>query len=338
MSQPGENVTRENKRQRHQHLVRKLVQGKAGPEAIAALLGDYLEAGQPQEVVLDELVGCFLEMRDAFKQKMFPAQYSLPGLIAVFQREASNRDIPAEQFYSKLLEKTVFENEPGDDHKASAKLATRERVLEAALGVFSEKGFHVATMDEVAERAHVGKGTLYRYFANKEALFNELVRQRLAELEGKARAILDSQDDVLTMITKYVRIYFEFFDHNQHLYRLIVQEHLDVGVQVQGLYLKQVKRRIPVLKRKVYEAGRAGLLKPLDFETVFYGVMGFIHGTIQKWLAHDCSYSLAEELPGVLEVLFYGFVNGSRVESNVICPGGKNGSERNAQKDCGHHC
>jgi len=310
-------VTRENKRHRQQVLVKRLVQGKTGPDGFAVLLGDHLDAGQPREAILDDLVGCFMEVRDAFKQKMFPADCSLPGLISVFQKMAGNRNISDEQFYSKLLERTMFEVEPGDDHKASAKLATRERVLEAALGVFSEKGFHVATMDEVAERAGVGKGTLYRHFANKETLFNELVRQRLEELEGKARAILDGQDDVLTMITKYVRAYFEFFDHNQQLYRLIVQERLDVGVQVQDLYLKQVKRRIPVLKRKVFEAGRAGLLKPLDFETVFYGVMGFIHGIIQKWLVHGCSYSLAEEMPGVLELLFYGFVSGSRVESNV---------------------
>ena len=122
-------------------------------------------------------------------------------------------------------------------------------------------------MDEVAERAGVGKGTLYRYFANKETLFNELVRQRLEELETKARTILDGEDDVLTMITKYVQVYFEFFDRNQRLYRLITQERLDIGVQVQELYLKQVKRRIPVLKRKVHEASREGLFKPLDFES-----------------------------------------------------------------------
>lgn len=310
-------MTRENKRHWQQVLVKRLAQGKTGPDGFAVLLGDHLDAAQPREVILDELIGCFLEVRDAFKQKLFPSDCSLPRLISVFQNVAGDRNIPAEQFYSKLLERTMFDVEPADDHKASVKLATRERVLEAALGVFSEKGFHVATMDEVAERAGVGKGTLYRHFANKETLFNELVRQRLDELEGKARAILDGQDDVLTMITKYVRAYCEFFDHNRHLYRLIVQERLDVGVQVQDLYLKQVKRRIPVLKRKVSEASRAGLLKPLDFETVFYGVMGFIHGIIQKWLAHDCSYSLAEELPKVLEVLFYGFVSGSRVESNT---------------------
>jgi hypothetical protein len=37
-------------------------------------------------------------------------------------------------------------------------------------------------------------------------------------------------------------------------------------------------------------------------------VMGFVHGVFQKWLAHDCSYSLMDELPTVVEILFFGFV------------------------------
>jgi AcrR family transcriptional regulator len=311
----SEVVTKESKRQ--QHVVRRLAQGNNEPEAIVAVLAEFLDARQPRDLILDELVGCFLEMREAFKQKVVPIRYPLTGCIAAFQQVARDRDIAPEEFFAKLLERMMFEAEPGDDHKVSLKVATRERVLEAALGVFSEKGFHTATMDEVAVRAGVGKGTLYRYFANKETLFNELVRQRLEELEKKARTILDGQDDVLTMITKYVRVYFEFFDRNQRLYRLIAQERLDIGVQVQELYLKQVKRRIPVLKRKVHEASQEGLFKPLDFETVFYGVMGFIHGIIQKWLAHDCSYSLGDELPSVLEILFYGFVNRSRVGTDT---------------------
>ncbi len=114
----SEGMARESKRQRQQHLVRRLAQGKMRPEGIAALLGDYLDAGQPQEAILEELVGCFLEMRDAFKQKTFPAHYSFPELIAAFQSVAGNRNVPAEQFYSKLLERSMFEAEPGDDHKS----------------------------------------------------------------------------------------------------------------------------------------------------------------------------------------------------------------------------
>ena len=313
----SEVLIKEDRRQRQQNLVQLLVRGRTESGAIASVLRDALDFDQPKDEILDELIGCFLEIRDAAKQRLFPIQYPLSGFIPAFQIVAGDAEIAPEQFCAKLLERMIFETEVGDDHKASTKLATRERILDAALGVFSEKGLHVATMDEVADRAKVGKGTLYRYFANKETLFNELVRLRLEELETKARTILDGQDDVLTMITKYVRVYFEFFDHNQRLYRLIVQERLDIGVQVQDLYLKQVKRRIPVLRKKVYEAGRKGLLKPLDFQTVFYGVMGFIHGIIQKWIAHDCSYSLAEELPSVLEVIFYGFVNRPKLETDV---------------------
>jgi len=110
------------------------------------------------------------------------------------------------------------------------------------------------------------------------------------------------------MIIKYLRVYFDFFDQNQHLYRVIVQEHLDFGNEMHELYIKKVMRRLPTLKRKVFEATQQGVFKDVDFQTVFYGVMGFVHGVIQKWLAHDCAYSLLEELPTVVEILFFGFV------------------------------
>ena len=101
---------------------------------------------------------------------------------------------------------------------------------------------------------------------------------------------------------------FEFFDRNQRLYRLIIQEQLDLGEHSPDEYFRRVKRAIPNLKRKVYEGTQQGILKDVDFQTVFYGTMGFAHGVIQKWLARDCSYPLVDELPGVLEVLFHGFV------------------------------
>jgi len=110
------------------------------------------------------------------------------------------------------------------------------------------------------------------------------------------------------MISKYIRIYFEFFDQNQRLYRLIIQEQLDLGDYSPDEYFKKVMKAIPNLKRKVYEGTQQGILKDVDFQTVFYGTMGFAHGVIQKWLARDCSYPLVDELPGVLEVLFHGFV------------------------------
>jgi AcrR family transcriptional regulator len=53
----------------------------------------------------------------------------------------------------------------------------RQAILAAALQLFAERGFHGTAVPEVAERAGVGAGTLYRYFASKEALVNALYQQ-----------------------------------------------------------------------------------------------------------------------------------------------------------------
>lgn len=52
----------------------------------------------------------------------------------------------------------------------------RETILEAALELFVDRGFHGTSVPSVAERAGVGAGTIYRYFASKDALVNELYR------------------------------------------------------------------------------------------------------------------------------------------------------------------
>ena len=52
----------------------------------------------------------------------------------------------------------------------------REAILAAATELFVERGFHGTTVPEIAERAGVGAGTIYRHFASKEAVVNELFR------------------------------------------------------------------------------------------------------------------------------------------------------------------
>ncbi len=317
----------ERKQQPMQALLKKMTQAKGDPDAAADIVDSALIAGLPREEALDDIIRCFLSFRDSFKEGAFPARVPFSQLIEAFRKVVDRKKIDLDVFYRTLLERMVLEGEHDEGSRGLPKYSTKDRILEAALGIFSEKGFHLATVDEIAERAGVGKGTLYRYFSNKETLFNELVRLRLETLETKANAVLDGQDDVLTMIGKYLRVYLEFFDHNQRLYRLIVQERQDVGAQIQDLYIKKVMRRIPLLKRKIYEASQQGLLKDVDFQTVFYGVMGFVHGVIQKWMACDCAYSLVEELPTVMEVLFYGFVK-SNHQSRT------NQEERNGQECC----
>jgi AcrR family transcriptional regulator len=69
----------------------------------------------------------------------------------------------------------------------------RERVLKAARAVFADQGME-AQIDDVARRAKVGVGTVYRHFPTKEALLDALVLERFEVIAGYAREALERED------------------------------------------------------------------------------------------------------------------------------------------------
>lgn len=79
-----------------------------------------------------------------------------------------------------------------------------EEILDAALQQFTEKGFSATRMVDVAQAAGISKGTLYRYFDNKEAIFCEVVQQRitpqLIEVEARVSEFEGSSGDLLKQL------------------------------------------------------------------------------------------------------------------------------------------
>ena len=67
----------------------------------------------------------------------------------------------------------------------------REAIFDAALTLFAERGFHGTSAADIAQRAGVGAGTIYRYFEGKEALVNALYQHHKAAL---GRALLAGFD------------------------------------------------------------------------------------------------------------------------------------------------
>jgi len=80
----------------------------------------------------------------------------------------------------------------------------RERIVQAAREAFAEDGPETQ-MDDVARRAGVGVGTLYRHFATKDALVGELVRLKLSEFAKRVRARLDEGGDPWEMFAGALR-------------------------------------------------------------------------------------------------------------------------------------
>jgi AcrR family transcriptional regulator len=94
------------------------------------------------------------------------------------------------------------------DNNSAAKHA---RILQAAVELFTERDFHQVLMDDVAARADVGKGTVYRYFPTKEELYFATIFEGWDRLGNELEAVVQQHgplQDTLEHVTRQVLSYF----------------------------------------------------------------------------------------------------------------------------------
>jgi AcrR family transcriptional regulator len=104
---------------------------------------------------------------------------------------------------------------------------TRAQIVSAATQIFLEKGYSDTRMSDVASAAEVAKGTLYLHFADKDNLFEEVVRAAIAErLEVLAASAGDSSESVRAKLRRlYSSVVFEKQNNKRHgILRIIITE------------------------------------------------------------------------------------------------------------------
>jgi TetR/AcrR family transcriptional regulator, repressor of fatR-cypB operon len=196
------------------------------------------------------------------------------------------------------------------------RIARRQAMLDAARAVFAERGYEQATLDEVAERAEFGKGTLYNYFdGGKEGILRALVEETFDGMEaviatrlgaGDGRAVADLFRDLLTDLVAY-------FEANRNTFVLITKEVqrllLTPEDDVARLVWERDDRLVRLLVGPIERAVAAGELRPLPAEAVARTVFGNMHGILMHLhCAPDRAASLspAEAAAFITTVLFDG--------------------------------
>jgi AcrR family transcriptional regulator len=95
-------------------------------------------------------------------------------------------------------------NEAKLPRREREKLQHRRQMLDAALVLFSEKGYHNVSMHQIAERAEFAIGTLYKFFKNKEDLYRAIVMEKSTAIFGELSEPLSADGDTLQVLEEYL--------------------------------------------------------------------------------------------------------------------------------------
>ena len=106
-------------------------------------------------------------------------------------------------------------------------LSKDKRIIIAAEEIFSKFGYEKATLDQIISLADVGKGTVYKYFGNKEQLFYKLVASKNEPFVDALQTAVEKEKGLQAKLIAYFTVLVEFYHRNSALWQIIYFEMLN---------------------------------------------------------------------------------------------------------------
>jgi AcrR family transcriptional regulator len=166
--------------------------------------------------------------------------------------------------------------------------ARRNQILDAAITVFAEKGFHKATIKDIAKVAKIADGTIYNYFANKTALVLGIL-DRLNETDQREEHFdLSTEMDLRAFFRMYVQRRFAYLDPNGYaMFQVLIPEIL-TNNELRETYYRQVIEPTFQKVEPFYQIWiDRGDLKPFDIPLMTAAISSMFLGLIMLRLIGD---------------------------------------------------
>ncbi|MFD0716553.1 TetR/AcrR family transcriptional regulator [Paenibacillus sp. GCM10027626] len=170
---------------------------------------------------------------------------------------------------------------------------SKDKIIQAAIEVFSENGYHRASMDEIALRAQVAKGTLYYNFPGKAQLFKTIVKQGFQRITEQINADLCAPIPLKDKITRTINHYLDLFLESRHFSHIVFNE-LSNGIEQDVLdELKQIRSEHLQFLVAILEEGKSeeNFLRDLDSHLAAASIFGTLQNTCNFYLNHQVDYS-----------------------------------------------
>lgn len=182
-----------------------------------------------------------------------------------------------------------------------------QRILEAAIEVIAEKGFHNSRVSDIAERASVADGTVYLYFKSKEQILMAALDSAFQAFYRQAQKELKESKEATSKLRILARLHLRELSHNRSLAVVLQTELRQSAKFLAEFSQRELKGYFNLIREIVREGQRAGSLRrDISDKIAAACFFGALDELATSWVLSAREQDLASEADPVVDLLLSG--------------------------------
>ena len=173
----------------------------------------------------------------------------------------------------------------------------KERIFKAAVWCFNKKGYYETTLDAIAAKAKVSKGSIYYYFKSKKELFLELFHYRVNKYFDQLKDYIKEEKSPELRLRMFINKSSQFLKENEDFFRFCL-EFLSMGVretEIRKVMTIFYKDSIETFKRLIEEGIGSGRFRDLGSDEVARAIYFLFMGVFFTYFSVNVDFDLTKQ-------------------------------------------
>jgi len=188
-------------------------------------------------------------------------------------------------------------------------------ILQAAAQIFRRKGYHAASMQDIADAVHLQKASLYHHVTGKQDILLAILDKALDLLIDDLQQVVDSDLTPEEKIRRAMQIYIERLTEDTSLAAVLLLEYRSLEPDLRVRHIERRDRYDHLWRGLIREGVEANLFRPVDEAVATFALLG-VQNWMITWFRQDGRFTARQLADQFCDL----FINGLRVREEADSP------------------
>lgn len=177
-------------------------------------------------------------------------------------------------------------------------------ILEAAIKVIAENGYHNSQVSKIAKEAGVADGTIYLYFQNKEDVLVSLFKVKMGDFTAHACNELERISDPFQQLAKLISMHLKRLENDRHLAMVLQIQLRQSDASIRKAIGPPLKDYFKLVEKMIIDGQKSGAFRQdTDVKLARQIVFGALDEVATSWVLSNKTYSLSAQIEPIYRVL-----------------------------------